>query len=250
MSQPTCSCLLQRYPRNNQTCGKEAKFSVDCNDTSLYLCKYHSTRYLQGKRTIFSRMNYPLGFCEPVLFDPKQGWIRKWGQYKVDPPASFLPDDCWKVIIGHLPKCEQYLAKFVCKLWAEIIGKKCCEFIFGNFLFPKFTEVVDYLGVKNIGKIDTLYRLPIDHFKYLLEKGCYYSDDLFESVVACGYIDKITCLLDTGYRPHHTTHEKLITCNELVYNLCKSHGIHVRCFSIPPIPVISPAIRPLPYIGQ
>lgn len=115
MSQLTCLCILQLFP-SIKTCGIKAKFSVDCNNIPLYLCEYHGTHFRQTKRTIFSRMNYLLGCSVPVSFDPIQGWISEWGNRRVDLPASFLPDDCWKVIISHLPKSEQYLAKFVCKL--------------------------------------------------------------------------------------------------------------------------------------
>ncbi len=93
----TSLCLnlhVHVYLHNGKSCGKDTKFSVDCNDIPLYLCKYQ-----QNKRTIFSRINYLLGY-------PNSGWRH----YKVDFSASFLLDDCWKAIIIQL-------------LLGQIIGK-------------------------------------------------------------------------------------------------------------------------------
>ena len=223
MAQLRCSCLLQNYPHNDQLCGKEAKFSVDCHDTPLYLCKYHSNSYRQGKPITFSRMNYCLGYPEPVPLDPS---------------ASFLPHDCWKIIVSYLPKSEQYLAKFVCKLWAEIIGKKCCRFDFSHsFRYSQFPEIFDYLGVDNIVSIDNLYSLSIDQFRYLVNKGCCYSDDLFAALVSCGDIEKIMCILETVYIPNLHTEYELSTCNENIYKFLHSNGIfYVGYHSPPPAP--------------
>lgn len=236
MTQPMCSVLLQRSPRSGQCCGKEAKFSVDCEDTPLYLCKYHSTRYLQGKPVLFCRMNHLLNYGEPVFYDRTQGWSSKWTGNKVAPCARFLPDDCWKVIVKHLPDGEQYLAKFVCKLWHETIGNKCPRMDLSqvHYRYINFKEIADYLGSKNIGNIDSwgIYLLP-KNLEYLLDKGCLWTDELFVSLVSWD-LDKMMCLLDRGYIPPPNIQERLVTYKTEIFTFLRDNDINIRIQELAP----------------
>lgn len=83
--------------------------------------------------------------------------------------------------------------------------------------------MVDYVGVKNIGNLDDLVLLPIDDFKYLVNKGCSYSDNIFIMLVQYGLIDKIRCILDTGYVPKFD--QKLFTNNKDIDELLQKNGI-------------------------
>ncbi len=150
MTTPTCSVKLTRFPRNWHKCGKPAITVADGQGLPLYLCKYHTTRCHQGHQLIFFGKDH-----EPMAYDPTQGWINPYMGTRISHPADFLPDDCWKVILNHLPKDDQYLMKFTCKTWAQIIGNKCmCPDLLHAFSDSRFYCLVDYLGVENIGNID------------------------------------------------------------------------------------------------
>jgi hypothetical protein len=231
----SCGTFLLSGEKRNDFCNKPAYTYIVLHNNTIYLCKYHTTRYKKQQRiAVQIEVNMQL----KIITIPDFGVCNDYNikeTFKTRRSFDYLPLDCWGLILNYLPESGILLSKFVCKDWLLLLREHKTsridfgeEFkLYGCYMTNYMYELPYYYGVSGINIDNIKWYIPTENFIWLINNGAKFGDQSLITAIHMNDYDVVKLLIEKKCRFTSSFHlyTKIIKINDNIIKLLVDNNI-------------------------